>query len=39
MAYFRSHILVCNDPECLEKGSMEIMERLQKEIAAQRSFR
>jgi NADH:ubiquinone oxidoreductase subunit F (NADH-binding) len=35
MAYFRSHILVCNDPECLEKGSMQIMETLQKEIAAQ----
>ncbi len=33
MAYFRSHILVCNDPECLEKGSMEIMELLKQEIS------
>jgi len=33
MAYFRSHILVCNDPECLEKGSMEIMDLLKQEIA------
>jgi len=35
MAYFRSHILVCNDPECMEKGSMQILETLKKEIAAQ----
>jgi len=35
MAYFRSHILVCNDPECLEKGSMDIMELLKQEIKAQ----
>jgi len=35
MAYFRSHILVCNDPECLEKGSMEILDLLKKEITKQ----
>ena len=34
MAYFRSHILVCNDPECLAKGSMDIMDLIRKEIAA-----
>jgi NADP-reducing hydrogenase subunit HndC len=33
MTYFRSHILVCNDPECLEKGSLDIMQALQKELA------
>jgi NADH:ubiquinone oxidoreductase subunit F (NADH-binding)/(2Fe-2S) ferredoxin len=33
MKYFRSHILVCNDPECVNKGSMEIMAALNKELA------
>lgn len=33
MTYFRSHILVCNDPECLEKGSMDIMQALKKELS------
>ncbi len=32
MKYFRSHILVCNDPECINKGSMEIMAALNKEL-------
>lgn len=32
MAYFRSNILVCNDPECMEKGSMQILEALKKEL-------
>jgi NADH:ubiquinone oxidoreductase subunit F (NADH-binding)/(2Fe-2S) ferredoxin len=32
MKYFRSHILVCNDPECVNKGSMEIMAALTKEL-------
>lgn len=35
MAYFRSHILVCNDPECVEKGSMQILEILNKELSLQ----
>jgi NADH:ubiquinone oxidoreductase subunit F (NADH-binding)/(2Fe-2S) ferredoxin len=35
MKYFRSHILVCNDPECVTKGSMEIMAALKKELAIQ----
>lgn len=32
MTYFRSHILVCNDPECLEKGSMEILQVIKNEL-------
>jgi NADH:ubiquinone oxidoreductase subunit F (NADH-binding)/(2Fe-2S) ferredoxin/ferredoxin len=32
MAYFRSHILVCNDPECVEKGSLNLMAALQAEL-------
>ena len=35
MKYFRSHILVCNDPECVQKGSMDIMAALEKELSAQ----
>ncbi|MBM3136947.1 MAG: NADH-quinone oxidoreductase subunit NuoF [Chloroflexi bacterium] len=34
MMYFRSHILVCNDPECVEKGSLNLMTALQAELAA-----
>ncbi len=34
MAYFRSHILVCNDPDCIEKGSMELLAALQTELDA-----
>ena len=33
MTYFRSHILVCNDPVCLNKGSEEIMQALKEEIS------
>ena len=32
MTYFRSHILVCNDPECVEKGSLDLMTALQAEL-------
>lgn len=32
MKYFRSHILVCNDPECVSKGSMEILSALKQEL-------
>lgn len=32
MTYFRSHILVCNDPVCVAKGSMEIMQAIKKEL-------
>ncbi len=34
MAYFRSHILVCNDPECVKKGSLKIKDILQAELKA-----
>jgi NADH-quinone oxidoreductase subunit F len=32
MRYHRSHILVCLDPQCTEKGARGIMARLQKEL-------
>ena len=34
MAYFRSHILVCTDPECVKKGSLKIMDALKAELEA-----
>jgi len=35
MAYFRSHVLVCVDPQCLEKGAHELLDALQDELVAQ----
>jgi len=35
MKYFRSHILVCIDPECLSKGAHEVEDALQDELVAQ----
>ena len=35
MKYFRSHVLVCVDPECLAKGAHEVMDALQDELVAQ----
>ncbi len=35
MAFYRSHILVCVDPECLEKGAHELIDALQDELVAQ----
>jgi NADH:ubiquinone oxidoreductase subunit F (NADH-binding)/(2Fe-2S) ferredoxin/NAD-dependent dihydropyrimidine dehydrogenase PreA subunit len=35
MKYFRSHILVCIDPECLAKGAHEVEDALQDELVAQ----
>ena len=35
MAYFRSHVLVCIDPECLKKGAHEVVDALQDELVAQ----
>jgi NADH:ubiquinone oxidoreductase subunit F (NADH-binding)/(2Fe-2S) ferredoxin len=35
MAYYRSHVLVCVDPECIHKGAYEIMDALQDELVAQ----
>jgi NADH:ubiquinone oxidoreductase subunit F (NADH-binding)/(2Fe-2S) ferredoxin/Pyruvate/2-oxoacid:ferredoxin oxidoreductase delta subunit len=35
MSYFRSHVLVCVDPECLQKGAHEVLDAFQDEIVAQ----
>ena len=35
MTYFRSHVLVCVDPECLKKGAHEVLDALQDEIVTQ----
>ncbi len=35
MAYFRSHILVSVDPQCVEKGAHAIMDALQDELVKQ----
>jgi NADH:ubiquinone oxidoreductase subunit F (NADH-binding)/(2Fe-2S) ferredoxin len=35
MKYYRSHVLVCVDPECLQKGAHEINDALQDELVAQ----
>lgn len=35
MKYYRSHVLVCVDPECLAKGAHEVMDALQDELVAQ----
>ena len=35
MKYYRSHVLVCVDPECLSKGAHEVMDALQDELVAQ----
>ena len=35
MKYFRSHVLVCIDPECLSKGAHEVEDALQDELVAQ----
>jgi NADH:ubiquinone oxidoreductase subunit F (NADH-binding)/(2Fe-2S) ferredoxin/Pyruvate/2-oxoacid:ferredoxin oxidoreductase delta subunit len=34
MKYFRSHVLVCVDPECLEKGAHQVMDALNDELVA-----
>ena len=34
MKYYRSHVLVCADPECVAKGAQQIYESLQRELAA-----
>lgn len=34
MKYFRTHILVCVDPECLSKGALEIVDALNDELVA-----
>ncbi|HNT24583.1 MAG TPA: NADH-quinone oxidoreductase subunit NuoF [Anaerolineales bacterium] len=35
MALFRSHVLVCVDPECLAKGAHSVMDALQDELVSQ----
>lgn len=35
MKYYRSHVLVCVDPDCLKKGAQEVMDALNDELAAQ----
>lgn len=35
MAFFRSHILVSVDPECLKRGAHEVIDALQDELVAQ----
>ena len=35
MAFYRSHVLVCADPECLAKGAHEVVDALQDEFIAQ----
>jgi NADH:ubiquinone oxidoreductase subunit F (NADH-binding)/(2Fe-2S) ferredoxin/Pyruvate/2-oxoacid:ferredoxin oxidoreductase delta subunit len=35
MKYFRSHVLVCVDPECLRHGAHEVMDAFQDELVAQ----
>jgi len=35
MKYYRTHILVCMDPECLEKGADAVANRLQQELTSQ----
>jgi NADH:ubiquinone oxidoreductase subunit F (NADH-binding)/(2Fe-2S) ferredoxin/NAD-dependent dihydropyrimidine dehydrogenase PreA subunit len=35
MAFYRSHVLVCVDPECLAKGAHDVIDALQDEFVAQ----
>ncbi len=35
MKYFRSHVLVSVDPECVKRGALEILDALQDELVAQ----
>jgi NADH:ubiquinone oxidoreductase subunit F (NADH-binding)/(2Fe-2S) ferredoxin/Pyruvate/2-oxoacid:ferredoxin oxidoreductase delta subunit len=35
MKYYRSHILVCVDPECLAKGAHDLLDALQDELVYQ----
>jgi len=35
MAYFRSHVLVSVDPECVKKGAYDLMDTLQDELVKQ----
>ena len=35
MKYYRSHVLVCVDPECLKKGAHDVLDALQDELVAE----
>jgi NADH:ubiquinone oxidoreductase subunit F (NADH-binding)/(2Fe-2S) ferredoxin/Pyruvate/2-oxoacid:ferredoxin oxidoreductase delta subunit len=35
MKYYRSHVLVCVDPECLKKGAHEVLDAFQDELVSQ----
>ena len=35
MKYYRSHVLVCVDPECLKRGAHEVLDAFQDELVAQ----
>jgi NADH-quinone oxidoreductase subunit F len=35
MKYYRSHVLICIDPECQAKGAYEIQAKLQEELVSQ----
>ncbi len=35
MKYYRSHVLVSVDPECIKRGAHEILDALQDELVAQ----
>lgn len=35
MKYYRSHVLVCVDPKCLNKGAHEVMDALQDQLVAE----
>jgi (2Fe-2S) ferredoxin len=35
MPYYRSHVLVCVDPQCLKKGAHKVMDALQDELVVQ----
>ena len=35
MKYYRSHVLVCVDPECLKKGAHDVMDAFEDELVAQ----
>ncbi len=34
MKYYRSHVLVCVDPECVSKGAQDVEDALQDELVA-----
>src|SRR5690554_5169527 len=35
MPYYRSHVLVCADPECISRGALALEDALQDELVAQ----